>query len=73
LQFRITPAMREKAAGGMPMFSLATSMQSGLNSAREIALPAGYQLGDLFNSNGRLNWWHCWRSTGRSMPRLRQH
>lgn len=56
--FDITPAMREHAASGLPLFSLADTLQSGLNNAKDVKLPAGYVLGDLFNSNGRLNWWH---------------
>jgi N12 class adenine-specific DNA methylase len=56
--FDITPAMREKAAGGLPMFSVASNIEAGLNRARDINLPLRYKLGDLFNDNGRLNWWH---------------
>lgn len=30
----------------------------GVNRAKDVALPWGYKVADLFDSNGRLNWWH---------------
>lgn len=42
-------------------FSLADSLDAGVNSVRDVNLPAGYKLGDLFNavgSAGTLGWWH---------------
>ena len=39
-------------------FSVASNIEAGLNRARDINLPLRYKLGDLFNDNGRLSWWH---------------
>lgn len=45
---------REPAPGG-----LGAALASAVNDAREVKLPAGYVLGDLFNNaSKRLNWWH---------------
>ena len=38
-------------------FSIADALQAGVNNARDLNLPAGYKLGDLFQSTGRLSWW----------------
>lgn len=38
--------------------SLADSLADNLNSVRDINLPAGYKVGDLFSGSGKLNWWH---------------
>ena len=45
--------------GGGVRFRLADTLTSAANSARDVNLPAGYKVGDLFNSvPGKLNWWH---------------
>jgi hypothetical protein len=49
--------------------SLGASLTAGVNNVRDVALPAGYQVGDLFQGAGRLHWWH--KSVG-SMYHLAQ-
>lgn len=39
-------------------FSLADSLTSGMNNVRDVKLPAGYAVSDLFEGAGRLHWWH---------------
>jgi len=34
------------------------ALASGVNNVRDWQLPAGYKVGDLFDSAGKLNWWH---------------
>lgn len=43
-----------------PAFSrgLGESLMSGLNNVRDARLPAGYAVSDLFDSSGKLHWWH---------------
>jgi hypothetical protein len=52
-----TPAA---ASREMPVASrgLSAGLAAGVNNAKEVALPAGYVVGDLFNREGKLNWWH---------------
>lgn len=49
-------------AGGIrtdPVFSRAASITaSTLQRLEDTKLPAGYLVGDLFNSAGRISWWH---------------
>lgn len=72
--FDITPAMRERAGGGLPLFSrralqskvtdknrkaLARALTQAGATVRGIRLPAGKVVGDYFNNSmGRLHWWH---------------
>jgi N12 class adenine-specific DNA methylase len=37
---------------------LGERLAGAANSIEDLRLPAGYRLGDLFNSSGKLNWWH---------------
>lgn len=39
-------------------FSLADSLTNRLNDARDVKLPAGYVVSDLFDRDGKLGWWH---------------
>lgn len=44
---------------GAPRFrSLNEALTDGVNNVRDVRLPAGYQIGDLFQGEGRLHWWH---------------
>lgn len=64
----ILPARRFVTDGGpkggssttRPVFSrsIGESLTAGMNNARDVKLAAGYTVGDLFNSYGRINWWH---------------
>ena len=39
--------------------SIGDTLTSAANSARDVNLPAGYKVGDLFNAvPGKLNWWY---------------
>ncbi|XVJ69965.1 MAG: PLxRFG domain-containing protein [Rhizobacter sp.] len=38
--------------------SLSTAFSDGLNNVRDLNLPAGYKVNDLFQSKGKLHWWH---------------
>jgi len=39
--------------------SIGDTLTNAANSARDVNLPAGYKVGDLFNSApGKLNWWY---------------
>lgn len=38
--------------------SLATALRDSMNSAKDVALPAGYRVGDFLTSAGKLSWWH---------------
>ncbi|NIA00575.1 PLxRFG domain-containing protein, partial [Massilia sp. CCM 8734] len=49
------------APGSSPAFSrvgLGSALASAANSIAEVRLPANYLIGDLFNSTGKLSWWH---------------
>ncbi|WP_166898707.1 PLxRFG domain-containing protein [Massilia sp. CCM 8734] len=37
---------------------LGNALASAANSIAEVRLPANYLVGDLFNSTGKLSWWH---------------
>ncbi|MCY0916226.1 PLxRFG domain-containing protein [Massilia sp. H27-R4] len=37
---------------------LGDALASAANSIAEVRLPANYLIGDLFNSTGKLSWWH---------------
>jgi len=54
------PAVHRIGDGETPAFSrsLAASLNVALNDAREVKLPAGYVVGDLFDRAGTLHWWH---------------
>lgn len=39
-------------------FSLADSLTAGINNVKDVKLPAGYLVQDLFNRTGKLHWWH---------------
>ena len=38
--------------------SLGESLTTGMNAVRDVKLPAGYQVADLFEGAGRLSYWH---------------
>lgn len=46
------------SGGAMFSRSLGASLTAGINNVRDVALPAGYQIGDLFQGEGKLHWWH---------------
>lgn len=41
---------------------LSRSLAGAVDSVRDLHLPMNYRLGDFFNSDGRISWWH--RSVG---------
>ena len=54
--FDITPAMREKAAGGLPMFDLVNG--SNAPESPGFARRMAYAVHDLVDSPATFNWWH---------------
>jgi hypothetical protein len=38
--------------------AIGAALTSGMNSVREVGLPAGYKVADLFQGEGRLSYWH---------------
>lgn len=46
------------ASGDGIAFSLADSLTAGINNVKDVKLPAGYLVQDLFNRTGKLHWWH---------------
>lgn len=58
----LTPAMREAALQGQPLFSrpdtLAGQLNDALNSAKSLRLPSGKLLADFMDREGGLSWWH---------------
>ena len=52
--------------------NLGAALTSGLNNVRDVRLPAGYMVGDLFNNRaGKLNWWH--KSVGTMYNTAQKH
>lgn len=54
---------RGAAVGGaVPAFSrssaLGDALTSAANNVRDVRLPAGYVVADLFDSSGTMSWWH---------------
>lgn len=43
---------------GTRFSTLGGALTSGMNSVREVGLPAGYKVADLFQGEGRLSYWH---------------
>lgn len=49
---------------------LGEALAGAMNNAAAVRLPAGYQLGDLFNKSGKISWWH---KTIGTMDNLAKH
>jgi N12 class adenine-specific DNA methylase/tRNA1(Val) A37 N6-methylase TrmN6 len=59
--FAITDALRGEVASGLPLFSranLGDVLANAAGSIADVRLPADYRIGDLFNSSGKVSWWH---------------
>ena len=55
------PAARAPSTAAQPALAsrpLGAALSDAMNSARDVKLPAGYVLGDLIDTHGKLNWWH---------------
>nr|HPL79798.1 PLxRFG domain-containing protein [Burkholderiaceae bacterium] len=70
--FTITDTMRDKALGGMPLFSrsadngsaetrfsrASAGVADALRGLNDVKLPADYLVSDFVSSHGKLSWWH---------------
>lgn len=57
-EFSEATAPEASLPGSEENFSLADALTSGINNLKDVKLPAGYLVQDLFNRTGKLHWWH---------------
>lgn len=57
-EFSEATAPEASLPGSEENFSLADSLTAGINNVKDVKLPAGYLVQDLFNRTGKLHWWH---------------